>query len=112
MNDIIQFQRFHIHQELSLQFPKYNEVDIKSRYTSLNKNNIIGDFKFIVIEKILSYENELPFYEKVILDIYAILKQMGLSEPRAFGLDTSSVTVETVPLVISAPKEINLKRIG
>lgn len=88
------------------------EVDITSRYKSLNKNNIIGDFRFVVIEKFISFENDLPFYEKLILDIYAFLKRMGLSEAKAFGLDTSSVTVETVPLVIAPPKEINLKRIG
>ncbi len=88
------------------------EVDITSRYKSLNKNNIIGDFRFVVIEKFISFENDLPFYEKVILDIYAFLKRMGLSEAKAFGLDTSSVTVETVPLIIAPPKEINMKRIG
>ncbi|MCE9540438.1 MAG: KUP/HAK/KT family potassium transporter [Bacteroidetes bacterium] len=88
------------------------EVDITSRYKSLNKNNIIGDFRFVVIEKFISFENDLPFYEKLILDIYAFLKRKGLSEEKAFGLDTSSVTVETVPLIIAPPKEINLKRIG
>ena len=87
------------------------EVDIRSRYKSLNKNNIIGDFRFIVIEKFVSYENELPFYEKVILDIHHVLKYLSLSEAKAFGLDTSSVTVETVPLIITPPKQINLKRI-
>lgn len=87
------------------------EVDITSRYKSLNKNNIIGDFRFIVIEKFLSYENELPFYEKFILDIYGILKHFSLSEEKAFGLDTSSVTVETVPLIITPPKELQMKRI-
>lgn len=87
------------------------EVDITSRYASLNKNNIIGDFRFIVIEKFISYENDLPFLEKLILQIHAVLKHMGLSEEKAFGLDTSSVTVETVPLIISQPREINLKRI-
>lgn len=90
---------------------KNKEVDITSRYKSLNKNNIIGDFRFIVIEKFLSYENELPFYEKVILDAHSFLKHLGLSEAKAFGLDTSSVTTETVPLIITPPKEINLKRI-
>lgn len=90
---------------------KNKEVDITSRYKSLNKNNIIGDFRFIVIEKFLSYENELPFYEKVVLDIHSFLKHLGLSEAKAFGLDTSSVTTETVPLIISPPKEINLKRV-
>ena len=90
---------------------KNKEVDITSRYKSLNKNNIIGDFRFIVIEKFLSYENELPFYEKLILDIYGLLKRLSLSEEKAFGLDTSSVTVETVPLIIAPPKALNLKRI-
>jgi KUP system potassium uptake protein len=87
------------------------EVDITSRYKSLNKNNIIGDFRFIVIEKFLSYENELPIREKLILDIYSVLKHFSLSEEKAFGLDTSSVTVEAVPLIIAPPKELNLKRI-
>jgi KUP system potassium uptake protein len=87
------------------------EVDITSRYKSLNRNNIIGDFRFIVIEKFLSYENELPIHEKVILDIYSMLKHFSLSEEKAFGLDTSSVTVEMVPLIIAPPKALNLKRI-
>lgn len=87
------------------------EVDIRSRYKSLNKNNIIGDFRFVVIEKFVSFENDLPFYEKLILDVYSLLKHLGLSEEKAFGLDTSSVTVETMPLIIAPPKEINLKRI-
>ncbi len=87
------------------------EVDITSRYKSLNKNNVIGDFRFIVIEKFLSYENELPVHERIILDIYEFLKHYGLSEEKAFGLDTSSVTVEAVPMIISKPKEINLKRV-
>jgi KUP system potassium uptake protein len=86
------------------------EVDITSRYKSLNKNNIIGDFRFIVIEKFLSYENELPIHEKVILDIYSFLKHLSLSEEKAFGLDTSSVTVEAVPLIIAPTKELNMKR--
>ncbi|MCK6648039.1 MAG: KUP/HAK/KT family potassium transporter [Bacteroidia bacterium] len=90
---------------------KNKEVDITSRYKSLNKNNIIGDFRFIVIEKFLSYENELPVLEKVVLDIHAFLKHLSLSEAKAFGLDTSSVTTETVPLILAPPKELNLKRI-
>lgn len=87
------------------------EVDIRSRYASLNKNNIIGDFKFVVIEKFVSFDNDLPFYEKIILDIYAFLKHLGLSEEKAFGLDTSSVMVEKMPLIISPPKELHLKRV-
>ena len=87
------------------------EVDITNRYESLNKNNVIGDFKFVVIEKFLSYENDLPLFEKIILNIYFFLKRFSLSEAKAFGLDSSSVKVEKFPMVISPPKELNLKRI-
>jgi KUP system potassium uptake protein len=90
---------------------KNKEVDITSRYKSLNKNNIIGDFRFIVIEKFLSFENELPVVEKVVLDVHAFLKHLSLSEAKAFGLDTSSVTTEMVPLILTPPKELQLKRI-
>ncbi len=90
---------------------KNKEVDITSRYESLNKNNIIGDFKFVVIEKFLSYENDLPFFEKLILNAYFLLKRFSLSESKAFGLDSSSVKVEKFPMVISPAKDCNLHRI-
>ncbi len=87
------------------------EVDITSRYESLGRKNLIGDFRFVVMEKFLSYENEFPFYEKIILDFYFFFKKVSLSEERAFGLDTSSVTIEKVPLIVNPIGEINLKRI-
>ncbi len=109
---------FRVAPRISLMFKKVvedmvknKEVDVISRYASLNKNNIIGDFRFILIEKFISYDNDLPFYEKWILDSYNILKKMGLSEEKAFGLDSSSVTIESFPLMITAPKEICLTRV-
>jgi KUP system potassium uptake protein len=90
---------------------KNKEVDITSRYESLNKNNIIGDFKFVVLEKFLSYENDLPFFEKLILNAYFFLKRFSLSEAKAFGLDSSSVKIEKFPMVISPAKDCNLHRI-
>jgi KUP system potassium uptake protein len=87
------------------------EVDITSRYESLGRKNVIGDFRFVVLEKFLSYENELPFFEKIIMDIYFFFKDISLSEERAFGLDTSSVTVEKVPMILAPAEEFTLKRI-
>lgn len=87
------------------------EVDITSRYESLNKNNVMGDFRFVVMEKFLSNENDLPLYEKIVLKSYFVLKNLSLSEEKAFGLDTSSVTIEKVPLVIAPPRELSLKRV-
>jgi len=64
----------------------------------------------VVLEKFLSYENELPFFEKVIMDIYFFLKNISLSEGAEFGLDTSIVTIEKVPLLLTAPRATKLER--
>ncbi len=87
------------------------EVDIISRYASLKEKNVIGDFRFVVIEKLLSYDNDLGFYDKFVLNVYDILKVLSLPESKAFGLDTSFVTVETVPLVVKPTGKLKLKRI-
>lgn len=87
------------------------EVDITSRYESLNKNNIIGDFKFVLSEKYLSNDSDLTFFEKIIMNSYFFIKKLSLSEESAFGLDSSSVKVEKFPMVLHAPENIDLTRV-
>ena len=87
------------------------EVNITSRYESLARNNIAGDFEFIVMEKFLSQDNELPFFERLVMKLYFWLKEVSLSEEKGFGLDASNVTVEKFPLVVAPIKSLKLKRI-
>ncbi|TAH05704.1 MAG: potassium transporter Kup [Sphingobacteriales bacterium] len=88
------------------------EVNIVSRYESLQRNNIVGDFEFIVMEKFLSQDNELPFFERLVMKIYFWLKEISLSEERGFGLDPSYVKVEKFPLIVAPVTNVRLKRIG
>jgi KUP system potassium uptake protein len=88
------------------------EVNIVSRYESLQRNNIVGDFEFIVMEKFLSQDNELPFFERLTMKIYFWLKEISLSEERGFGLDPSYVKVEKFPLIVAPVTNIKLKRVG
>ena len=90
---------------------KQGEVDITSRYESLNKNNILGDFKFVLSEKFLSNDSDVTFFEKIVMNAYFIMKKFSLSEEKGFGLDSSSVKVEQFPLVLHAPEKIHLDRI-
>lgn len=110
---------FRVEPRINLMFRKvvedivaHHEVDISSRYGSLNRKNLIGDFRFVVLEKFLSYDNDLPTYEKMVMNSYFALKDLGLSEEKAFGLDTSSVVVEKVPMVIKPTRKINLTRVS
>jgi KUP system potassium uptake protein len=88
------------------------EVNITSRYTSLERNNVVGDFQIIVLEKFLSQDNELPIFERLVMKLYFWLKEISLSEERGFGLDPSNVTVEKFPLIVSNIPNFTLKRIN
>lgn len=90
---------------------KKGQVDITSRYESLNKNNISGDFKFVLSEKFLSFDSDLRWHEKIVMNTYFFIKKLSLSEERAFGLDSSSVKIEKFPMVLHAPKIIGLTRV-
>ncbi|UKT62515.1 KUP/HAK/KT family potassium transporter [Pedobacter mucosus] len=90
---------------------KNGEIDITSQYTSLNKHKIAGDFRFVLLEKHLSKFTKLSFYERQIMDYYFILKKLSLSEERSFGLDSSYVDVEKVPLIFVTPDDIELHRL-
>lgn len=91
---------------------KNGEVDITSQYTSLNKHKIAGDFRFVLLEKHLSKFSKLSFYERSVMDYYFILKRFSLSEERSFGLDSSYVDVEKVPLIFVTPDDIELQRLS
>lgn len=90
---------------------KNGEVDVTSRYESLNKNNIIGDFKFVLSEKFLSNDSNMIWHEKLIMNTYFFIKKLSLSEEKAFGLDSSSVKIEKFPMVVNPPEIIGMKRI-
>jgi KUP system potassium uptake protein len=119
-NDIIRIEfrlGFRVEQRINLMFKKVvldlvanKEVNITSRYESLGKNNVVGDFQFIVLEKYLSQDNELPFFERVIMKLYFWLKEISLSEERGFGLDPSFVTVEKFPLIVAPINDLKLQR--
>jgi KUP system potassium uptake protein len=87
------------------------EVNVVSRYESLSKNNVMGDFRFIVMEKFLSRDNSLPLLERLMMRGYFILKRFSLSEERGFGLDPSDVTLEKYPIYVSAIPDVHLKRL-
>ncbi|MBK7966739.1 MAG: hypothetical protein IPK10_16725 [Bacteroidetes bacterium] len=87
------------------------EVDIVSRYPSLGNRGLTGDFRFVVMEKFLSVDNELPWLQKIIMDLYFLIKRGALPEEKAFGLDTSSVSVEKVPLIVNPVTDLKIHRI-
>ncbi len=86
------------------------ELNLHIRADGSTKYNPEPDFKFVVIEKYLSVENEFTLKEGLLLNTYFFLKGLGQSDERAFGLDKSDVELEQVPLVYQPVTLIELKR--
>lgn len=120
-NEIIRIEfrlGFRVEQRINLMFRKVveemvanKEVNITSRYVSLQKNKIAGDWQFIVMEKFLSHDNDLPLFERVVMKFYFFLKKFSLSEEKGFGLDSSYVTIEKYPLVVAPVTNLSLRRV-
>ncbi len=88
------------------------ELNIQPRY-HVSRNEIpTGDFRFVLMQEFLSHENDLPVYEQVVMSLYLFIKKFTATPANWFGLDSDSVTVEKVPLVLRRMDEVVLTRVG
>lgn len=88
------------------------ELNLHIRPDGSTKYNSQPDFKFVVIEKFISVENEFTLRDGLLLNGYFFLKNLGLSDEKAFGLDKNDVVVEDVPLIYHPVGKIELVRIN
>jgi len=86
---------------------KNKEIDLISKYPSLRKHKIQSDFRFVIIDRIQNYDFDFAPFEQFIMDLYSVIKYIGISEVKAYGMDTSNVVVEKVPL--SNPYFVRIK---
>ena len=88
------------------------ELNLHIRPDGSTKYNAQPDFKFIVIEKFLSVENEFTLKDGLLLNSYFFLKGLGQRDEKAFGLDKSDVVVEDIPLLYQPMQQIELTRVA
>ena len=85
-------------------------IDLRSHYQSLNQYNIEGDFRFVVIDRIQNYDFDFGPFQQIIMNIYYVLKRIGISDIKALGLDSSITKLETVPLISNKKGNVRLKK--
>lgn len=77
-----------------------NEFSLESSYPSLAKHNVMGNFVFVLINRIYSTFTSFSFKERLIMDAYEWIDHLKLSMTRSLGLNTSNVLIENVPLTV------------
>ena len=89
-----------------------DELHTDSRYHVSRADFPTGDFKFVIMQEFLSHENDLPVLEQITMGVYLGVKSVTASPQNWFGLDSDSVVIEKVPLVLRPVKDFRLQRIG
>ncbi len=93
------------------QLEKSGEVTTASRHPALEKHKVPGDIRFVLLSSFLSHENELTFKQNFVMRSYYFLRRwFSLNEDEAYGLDSSNVVIEKVPIVVCRPEDLNLTR--
>jgi len=87
------------------------EIDVTSRYPSLQHESVAGDFTFVILARVLPWQHRLGSVHRWILNAWDLLRKLSSSEQAAFGLNAASVIVEQVPLQVAPPPALPLVRV-
>lgn len=86
------------------------EIKNQSRSYTILPDRKVGDFRFILIQEQLSYETTLNSWDEFILRSKLFIKRFTVSPAKWFGLETSDVDIENVPLFLNYQCHTTLKR--
>ena len=85
------------------------EIEIDSPYPLVNED-VLNDFRFVILERFLSYDNEFSFRKGFILNTYFSIIKLARSDSAAYGIDSDQAVVEKVPLVVAPITNLSIKR--
>ena len=89
-----------------------HEIDIISHYPSLRKYGILGDFKYIITDRVQNHDFDFRPIDQFIMQIHNLVKRIAITNVKAYGLDTSNVTIEKVPLMVDPPAKTRPIRVN
>jgi KUP system potassium uptake protein len=79
-------------------------IDLLSSHPSLRKHKILSVFTFVHIDRSVIKQTELAYFDGLTLNAYYRMKRLGYSDINAYGLESSQVITEHIPLTISTTK--------
>lgn len=86
------------------------EIVLESSYDSLRKRSLPGDFRYILIDRIVPRDSNLPYLKKINLALYSISRLISNSDIKAFQLDSSNTIEERVPLLTEKALSLKISR--
>jgi KUP system potassium uptake protein len=90
---------------------KTHEISMVSHYKSLKRHSIPADFLFVNLDRVLINDYKLPPLKRFTMGMHNLIRGMGINDVKAYGLDTSNVIEEKIPIVIAREEKKRIRRI-
>lgn len=87
------------------------EFNIDAKPHPYTRYNVNPDFKFVLLDKYISVDNELDLRDSFITNAYVWMKDHSLHDIDAWGLEEADTLLEKVPLVVKASQKVKLCRV-
>jgi KUP system potassium uptake protein len=87
------------------------EINLESSFDSLKKYDFEGDFKFILIERIMSRDYTYSAWENFVLILNNLVRKISSTDIRNLNLDPTNTIIEEVPITIDQPINGRIQRI-
>lgn len=88
------------------------ELPPQNRKHSIYGPSPIGTFKFCLIRKMMPLEGDLSSFDSMLIHTKYYIRRIAGNPLRWFGLETSNVIVESVPLFLPRRQEESLTRVN
>ena len=89
---------------------KAGEIQLESSYESIRKKALPADFKYVLIDRIMTNDYKLSYMERIILMLHTISRRICISDVNALKLDSSNTIEEQVPITIKQPLYERIRR--
>ncbi len=90
---------------------KTHEISMVSHYKSLKRHSIPADFLYVNLDRVLVNDYKLPPLKRFTMGLHNFIRRLGINDVKAFGLDTSNVIEEKIPIVIGHEEKKRIHRI-
>ena len=81
------------------------ELPVQDKRYSIYGKSTVGTFKFCIIQKSVTTKTELSSLDEFVLNTKYAIRRVAGSKERWYGLDTSSLILESVPLITGGGSE-------
>lgn len=96
--------------QISTELVNNHEINSQLNIYSILPDRKLGDFRFVFIEEVLSHNPPLSTWDSLLLSAKFFIQKFTVSPSKWFGLDTSDVYIEKVPMFIDQSNGTVLKR--